>query len=68
MAHASLATRREEDRALGVDNFVRVHLGRDPGRGRAASKQRALAANFPAPQVGRDGIDRNLIHGCTLPF
>ncbi len=30
MAHASLATRREEGRALRVDNFVRVHLGRDP--------------------------------------
>ena len=56
-------------RALSrVDDRLHVHLGGGSGWGRAAAEESTIAPDFPAPQVGSDGIDRCLIHGCTASF
>ena len=52
---------------LGVGDLVHSSLGVFPGPGGAATEQRTAAADFPAPQVRRDGIDRDLVHDCTPP-
>ena len=57
--------RRIVARLSSVEDAVRVQLGLDLARGRSAAEQHVPIPDFPAPQVGRDGVDIKLVHGRT---